>query len=110
MGGKSMKPLLSIATTALLFLPSLAATQKTRGDTRTRQRPPPHHRRHGRRRQARQRLPRHRTLSAESLAALTTHYSHKNLTGIGVYESTVFTYAPDVRRAVRAAAWGFARE
>lgn len=50
------------------------------------------------------------TLSAETLAALTTYYSGKHLDGIGLYESTVFTYAPDLRRAVRAAGWNFSKD
>jgi hypothetical protein len=47
------------------------------------------------------------TLSPEALAALAAHYRGKGLSGIGLYESTVFTYVPDLRRAVRAAGWSF---
>jgi len=47
------------------------------------------------------------TLSPEAIAAFSKHYSGKNVTGIGVYESTVFTYSPELRRAIRAAGWSF---
>ena len=47
------------------------------------------------------------TLSPEALDAFSTFYSHKKLDGFGVYESTVFTYAPDLRRAIRSAGWQF---
>ena len=50
------------------------------------------------------------TLSPEAIAAFTTHYNGKKLAGIGVYESTVFTYAPELRRAIRTAGWSFTRD
>jgi hypothetical protein len=42
-------------------------------------------------------------LSAEALAALARHYSGRGVARFGVYESTPFTWYPDLRRAVRAA-------
>ena len=46
-------------------------------------------------------------LSPESLLALGKHYSGRGVARFGVYESTVFTWYPDVRRAVRQAGWEF---
>lgn len=49
-------------------------------------------------------------LSAEAIDAFAKEYSGKKLAGWGLYESTLFVYAPELRRAVRAAGWGFAKE
>ncbi len=46
-------------------------------------------------------------LSDEALAAFTEHYRGKGLARMGLYESTVYTWYPDLRRAVRAAGWRF---
>jgi len=46
-------------------------------------------------------------LSAEAIEALTEHYSGRGVAGFGLYESTVFTWIPDIRRAIRAAGWRF---
>jgi hypothetical protein len=46
-------------------------------------------------------------LSAESLLALGKAYSGRGVARFGVYESTIFTYYPDLRRAVRQAGWEF---
>jgi hypothetical protein len=46
-------------------------------------------------------------LSAEALAAFTKHYSGKGVARIGLYESTLYTYYPDLRRAIRQAGWDF---
>ena len=50
------------------------------------------------------------TLSAEAIASFARTYSGKGVKGIGVYESTVFTYDPELRRAIRAAGWNFSKE
>lgn len=50
------------------------------------------------------------TLSPEAISALTLHYRGKGLHGFGLYESTVFTYSPELRRAVREAGWNFSHE
>jgi hypothetical protein len=50
------------------------------------------------------------TLSVEAIEAFTNVYRGKKLAGFGLYESTVFTYAPELRRAVRAAGWRFTTE
>ena len=47
------------------------------------------------------------SLSAEAITALAKHYSEKGADGFGIYESTLFTLRPDVRRAIRAAGWNF---
>jgi hypothetical protein len=50
------------------------------------------------------------TLSPQAIDAFAKHYSGKKLDGFGLYESTVFTYSPELRRAVRAAGWAFSKE
>src|SRR5207245_9875759 len=46
-------------------------------------------------------------LSAEAIAALAKHYSGRGVAGFGIYESTMFTWYPDLRRAIRAAGWKY---
>jgi hypothetical protein len=46
-------------------------------------------------------------LSPEALAALAKHYSGRGVARFGVYESTYFTWYPELRRAVRAAGWNY---
>jgi hypothetical protein len=46
-------------------------------------------------------------LSAEAIAAFTKHYSGRGVTQIGLYESTLYTWYPDLRRAIRQAGWDF---
>jgi hypothetical protein len=43
--------------------------------------------------------------SASAIAAFSKHYVGTGLDGWGTYESTVNTWYPDVRRAIRAAGW-----
>ena len=47
-------------------------------------------------------------LSAEAINALTRHYSGRGVAAFGLYESTVFTWRPDIRRAIRQSGWAFA--
>jgi hypothetical protein len=44
-------------------------------------------------------------LSEEAILALARHYSGRGVAHFGLYESTVFTWSPDLRRAVREAGW-----
>ncbi len=46
-------------------------------------------------------------LSAEAIAALAKHYSGRGVAHFGLYESTVFTWDPAARRAIRAAGWNY---
>jgi hypothetical protein len=46
-------------------------------------------------------------LSAEALAALAKHYSGRGVTRFGLYESTLFTWYPEMRRAIRSASWSY---
>src|SRR5262249_6896562 len=46
-------------------------------------------------------------LSAEAIAALAAHYGGRGVARFGLYESTVFTWYPDLRRAVREAGWNY---
>jgi hypothetical protein len=46
-------------------------------------------------------------LSAEAILALSQHYSGKGVASFGLYESTIFTYYPELRRAIRAAGWSY---
>jgi hypothetical protein len=47
------------------------------------------------------------SLSADAIAALAKHYSGRGVARFGLYESTVFTWYPDLRRAVLAAGWDY---
>jgi hypothetical protein len=47
------------------------------------------------------------SLSTEAIAALAQQYSGRGVARFGLYESTVFTWYPDLRRAVRAAGWQY---
>jgi hypothetical protein len=47
------------------------------------------------------------TLSPEAITALSKQYSGRGVARFGLYESTLFTWQPDHRRAVRAAGWNF---
>lgn len=47
------------------------------------------------------------TLSAEAILALGHHYSGKGVHRFGLYESTEFTYYPELRHAIRAAGWAY---
>jgi hypothetical protein len=49
-------------------------------------------------------------LSPEAIAALAKHYSRRGVARFGLYESTIFTWYPELRRAVRAAGWDFEPE
>jgi hypothetical protein len=46
-------------------------------------------------------------LSPEAIRALATSYSGRGVAHFGLYESTVFTWDPERRRAVRAAGWSY---
>lgn len=46
-------------------------------------------------------------LSAEAILALSHFYSGKGVAHFGLYESTIFTYYPELRRAVRDAGWSY---
>jgi hypothetical protein len=46
-------------------------------------------------------------LSAEAILALARHYSGRGVARFGLYESTYFTWYPELRRAVREAGWAF---
>jgi hypothetical protein len=46
-------------------------------------------------------------LSADAILALTKNYSGRGAAHFGLYESTVFTWHPELRRAVREAGWAF---
>src|SRR5262249_38613642 len=46
-------------------------------------------------------------LSPEAILALTKHYSGRSVARFGLYESTIFTFYPELRRAVRQAGWSF---
>ncbi len=46
-------------------------------------------------------------LGAEAIAALAKHYSGRGVESFGIYESTMFTWYPDLRRAIRAAGWNY---
>jgi hypothetical protein len=46
-------------------------------------------------------------LSAEAITALARQYSGRGVARFGLYESTVFTWEPATRRAIRAAGWAF---
>jgi hypothetical protein len=46
-------------------------------------------------------------LSAAAIRALAEHYSGTGVAGFGIYESTMFTWYPDLRRAIRTAGWSY---
>jgi hypothetical protein len=46
-------------------------------------------------------------LSPEAIGALAAHYSGRGVDRFGLYESTVFTWDPARRRAIRAAGWAY---
>jgi hypothetical protein len=46
-------------------------------------------------------------LSPEAILALASHYSEKGVERFGIYESTVFTWQPEARRAIRQAGWNY---
>lgn len=46
-------------------------------------------------------------LSDEAILALACEYSGKGVANFGLYESTLYTWYPDLRRAVRQAGWEF---
>ena len=46
-------------------------------------------------------------LQADAIQALAQAYSGRGVAGFGIYESTVFTWYPDLRRAIRAAGWDY---
>jgi hypothetical protein len=46
-------------------------------------------------------------LSPEAIGALAASYSGRGVARFGQYESTVFTWDPDRRRAIRAAGWAY---
>ncbi len=46
-------------------------------------------------------------LSAEAILALAKYYSGKGVKHFGLYESTVFTWYPDLRRTIRQAGWEY---
>ena len=47
------------------------------------------------------------TVRYEAITALAKHYSDKGADGFGLYESTLFTWCPDVRRTIREAGWNY---
>lgn len=46
-------------------------------------------------------------LSAEAILALAKHYSGRGVDSFGIYESTIFTWDPERRRAIREAGWNY---
>jgi len=46
-------------------------------------------------------------LSPEAILSLAKHYSGRGVAAFGLYESTLFTWSPDARRAIRAAGWDY---
>jgi hypothetical protein len=46
-------------------------------------------------------------LSPHAIKSLARHYSGKGVDCFGIYESTIFTWYPDMRRAIRAAGWDY---
>lgn len=46
-------------------------------------------------------------LSPKAIEALAKAYSGRGVKAFGLYESTVFTWSPDTRRAIRAAGWSY---
>jgi hypothetical protein len=46
-------------------------------------------------------------LSPAAIQALANGYSGRGVASFGLYESTLHTWAPDVRRAIRAAGWNY---
>jgi len=46
-------------------------------------------------------------LSPEAILALSRHYSGGGVASFGLYESTIFTYYPELRRAIRQAGWEY---
>jgi hypothetical protein len=46
-------------------------------------------------------------LSTEAITALAKHYSGRGVSHFGIYESTVFTWDPELRRAIRLAGWNY---
>jgi hypothetical protein len=46
-------------------------------------------------------------LSAEAILALASAYSGLSVERFGLYESNVFTWYPELRRAIRAAGWDY---
>jgi len=45
------------------------------------------------------------TLSPKAIQALASQYSGKGVSRFGLYESTEFTFYPELRHSIRAAAW-----
>jgi len=46
-------------------------------------------------------------LSVQAISALAAEYSGRGVARFGLYESTVFTWDPELRRAIRAAGWNY---
>jgi hypothetical protein len=46
-------------------------------------------------------------LSPEAILALASYYSDRGVERFGIYESTVFTWQPEARRAIREAGWKY---
>jgi hypothetical protein len=46
-------------------------------------------------------------LAPDAITALVGQYSGRGVARFGLYESTLFTYYPDLRRAIRAAGWDY---
>ena len=46
-------------------------------------------------------------LSVQAISALAAEYSGRGVVRFGLYESTIFTWDPELRRAIRAAGWGY---
>jgi len=46
-------------------------------------------------------------LSPEAITALANHYSGHGVSRFGLYESTIFTWDPATRRAIRVAGWSY---
>ncbi len=47
------------------------------------------------------------TFDAEAIAAFARHYIQKKVHRFGLYESTIFVWRPELRRAIRKAGWDF---
>ena len=46
-------------------------------------------------------------LSPQAITALARAYSGRGVASFGLYESTLFTWFPDARRAIREAGWDY---
>jgi hypothetical protein len=47
------------------------------------------------------------TFDAEAILSFARHYSQKQAHGFGLYESNIFVWRPELRRAIRQAGWDY---